>query len=206
MPKLLHFEFEEAARQAAQSCADVIGAMVDGEFHDEDDINPAWARDLSKSLNGHIHGLVWKSRILRHRKGVAGEEKKTGADFILHYKFNSPKLSMSKGLLIQAKKSESGEKLSSSREKELRLQCKKMLEITPASFVSNYCAGGMRFGSALRVFGLTDTTLSEDLEMSPHTFFFQFFQCPIGDSRINSHHYLDLPNVTHIFMDVFKDG
>ncbi|HEY5817368.1 MAG TPA: hypothetical protein VIU14_03065 [Mesorhizobium sp.] len=193
--------FEDAMRAAAHSAALAVWrAMVkyrDGVVIDEDDLTGVvvGSRDAefsAKSVSG-VTGLQWSSSILRHRKGVAAEEKRIGADMIIHVEVNTPIQTYSKAVLVQAKRHEPGDQMSKKERSELLGQCKKMLAVTPAAFVFDYAKGDMRCASASKIAGSTNDDLYAACNWTAYRFFLELFRCPIGDPNITSARAVDLP-------------
>lgn len=182
-----------AAHKAADAVADTMVQYKEGELTDEDDITGALVGQLRAALNGRIDGLQWSAKVLRHRRGVAAEEKKIGADILFHVKVETLEQTFSKGVLIQAKRFEPNQNMTTASQGDLKAQCKKMLEYSPSSFVFNYSTKGVRCGSATRVAGASSRNLNELCGRTPFRFFLDFFQCPIGDSRITGNVIDDLP-------------
>lgn len=138
MPISLEEAFREAAHAANRAVEAAMQKYADDLVTDEDDITGALIGRLDAAFDGRIGGINWSSSILRHRKGVAAQEKKAGADMLFHVSIKTPQLTYSKGVLIQSKRIDAGVAMTVAGHKELVGQCDKMLDITPASFVFNY--------------------------------------------------------------------
>lgn len=183
-------EFEETLLQAARLAEEAVKAAMSeyasGHLTDEDDITPSLAGHLSARLKGRVGNLDWSTSVVRHRRGKAAEEKRIGADLIIHIKFDTHSFKYSKGVLVQAKKSNKNEFISKKEHDRLRDQCKTMMHISPSSFVFNYQHGAMRCGPASRFEGSTSRNLDENCVWTSYRFFRELFRCPIGDPRINS--------------------
>ncbi|MDE2442656.1 MAG: hypothetical protein KGP14_16710 [Betaproteobacteria bacterium] len=110
---------KEAARVAARAASATMREYRVGNVIDEDDITGVLLGQLNHSLKGNIKGFSWNAKILRHRRGVAAEEQKFGADILIHTKVKAAGRNYSKGVLIQAKRKEPGEKLSTKETKAL---------------------------------------------------------------------------------------
>eukprot|EP01037_Dinobryon_pediforme_P038134 gene38134-45976_t len=151
-------EFDQAMSQAAYVAADAswhaMQEMASGRAYDEDDATGELVGELNAALRGSIGSIVWKAKILRHRQGIAGEEKKFGADMLFHLSYQDAERKFSKGTLIQAKKVEPGELMAPAEHTRLIKQCNTMLEHTPSSYVFDYTSGGVRVSSANKVSGL----------------------------------------------------
>lgn len=104
--------FDDAMRKAAMQ------EMAAGNVTDEDDVTGVLIGELNAALRGNIGGFTWGAKILRHRKGVAAEEKAVGADILLHISTRGIGREYDKGVLVQSKKLNRGEVLS---RRELRM-------------------------------------------------------------------------------------
>src|SRR5689334_18952182 len=99
--------FEELTKEAAK-IADKAATrtMRDMSFHyghDEDDVTGIFVGRLhSEFENNPLDGIDIRASILRHRKGVAAEERRIGADILIHVEMETPTQTYSKGVLIQA--------------------------------------------------------------------------------------------------------
>jgi hypothetical protein len=190
--------FEDATRDAARAAHDACSRAMrkyrDRRVWDEDDITGVLVGQLDATLDGQIGGLDWDCSILRHRAGVAAEEKEYGADLLIHVKFETNTEKFSKGVLVQSKKMEPRTNMWGREHAELIDQCNRMLAITPAAFVFDYAQGSMRCGSASRIRGSARVDLYHICGWTPYRFFLEFFRCPIGDPRITSGRVPDLPD------------
>lgn len=189
--------FDESMRLAAKA-ADraVIRAMrkySHGLVTDEDDLTGVLIGNLDAEFDKSIGGVQWSSSILRHRKGVAAEEGLIGADIIIHVALKTPIQTYSKAVLIQAKRHQPGILMGKTEQTDLVDQCKKMLAVTPASFVFNYATNDMRCGSASKISGSTNRDLYEACSWTSYRFFLELFRSPIGDPRLTSALVKDLP-------------
>ena len=192
--------FEEAMRTAAHSAEQAVRRAMakyrDGLVTDEDDLTGVLVGSLDAEFSAKrmsVGGLQWSSSILRHRKGVAAEEKRIGADMIIHVRVNTPIQNYSKAVLVQAKRHEPGDQMSNRERNELMGQCNKMLAVTPAAFVFDYAKGKMRCASATKIAGSTNFDLYAACNLTAYRFFLEFFRCPIGDPKITSAKAADLP-------------
>lgn len=166
---------------------------ADGGVVDEDDLTGVLIGSLDAAFDGNVAGLNWSSTILRHRRGSAAEEKRIGADMLIHVKMDTPTQKYSKGVLIQAKRVDQGGNMTKKDHDDLISQCNKMLEVTPSSFVFDYARNGMRCGSASKISGSTSRELYSLCGWTPYRFFLELFRCPIGDVRIVTPKVEDLP-------------
>lgn len=187
---------EEAFRQAAHAADRAVTAAMqkyaNEEVTDEDDITGVLIGRLDAAFDEKIGGVTWSSSVLRHRKGVAAQEKKAGADMLFHVSIETPQLTYSKGVLIQSKRIDEGAAMTGPGHKELIGQCDKMLNITPASFVFNYTKSGMRCASATKIAGATSRVLNDTCNLTSYRFFLELFRCTTGDRNITSAKFGDL--------------
>lgn len=187
---------EEAFRQAAHAADCAVSAAMEkyahGHVTDEDDITGVLIGRLDEAFDENIGDIKWSSSILRHRKGLAAQEKIVGADMLIHVSIKTPQLAYSKGVLIQSKRVDDGVEMTVGSHKELLSQCDKMLDITPDSFVFNYTKSGMRCASANRIAGASSRILNDSCNLTSYRFFLEFFRCTTGDRRITSAKFDDL--------------
>lgn len=182
-----------AARLAASAVDETMGKHRASHVVDEDDITPYLLATLQIRLTGQIGGLTWAASVVRHRRGSAAEEARTGADMVISVNLVTPTEKYSKGVLVQAKRVGPDGILAATQLSELNIQCKKMLAISPASFVFDYSPHGMRVGSASRIAGTSNRRLYSLCGWTPYRFFLELFRCPIGDPELRSALVADLP-------------
>jgi hypothetical protein len=189
--------FEQATREAAHAADNAIAKAVEplryGRHIDEDDLTGILVGRIDAALDGQIGGLEWNCSILRHRRGTASEEKKYGADLLMHVTMDTPTQVYSKGVLVQAKNIGPHRNMRTSEKTDLNEQCQKMLAVTPAAFVFDYGNGTVRCGPASRIVGAASHDLYKLCNWTAYTFFLEYFRSPIGDPRINSAFVEDLP-------------
>jgi hypothetical protein len=186
---------KEAAKLADKAAWRTMNDMRNRHASDEDDVTGLLVGRLHAEFeNTDIDGVNIRASILRHRSGVAAEERRIGADIVIHVGLDTPTQSYSKGVLIQAKKSEQFDYWSRRQRDDLIDQCKKMLRVTASSFVFNYSVNGIRCGAATRVMGAREPAgLRYLCGWTSYRFFLEFFRCPIGDPKITSANVADLP-------------
>jgi hypothetical protein len=189
--------FEEATREAARAATDAVRETMAeykaGHHRQEEAITGVLLGSIRGALNGHrADGLSWTASTLTNR-GKGAEEKKYGADVLIHVTMTTPTQNYSKGVLVQAKRVEPGISMFPSEHRELVSQCGRMLDVTPAAFVFDYARGSMRCGAASRIAGSTRTDLYDLCGWTPYRFFLELFRCPIGDPRFKSATLVDLP-------------
>ncbi|RWQ22120.1 hypothetical protein [Mesorhizobium sp.] len=190
--------FDEAMRDAAlaaKGATEITTAKyAGGGLPAEPEISTYLIAQLdAKFGGGRIGGLNWSSSIVSNGSGKAADEKRIGADILLHVEPDTPTQKYSKGVLIQAKKTGASEVISPTKLSDLQGQCLRMLNHTAASFVINYTKSEMRIGPATRFSGTTNRKIHEQCTWTAYRFFLELFRCPVGDTRIHSEKVLDLP-------------
>ncbi len=186
MKNRLEQAFHKAAHAADRAVSAAMLKYSNEMVTDEDDITGTLIGRLDTVFDEKIGGITWSSSILRHRKGVAAQEKKAGADMLFHVSIKTPQLTYSKGVLIQSKRIDEGMAMTAHGYKELLEQCDKMLNITPASFVFNYTKSGMRCASATKIVGASSRILNDSCNLTSYRFFLELFRCTTGDRNITS--------------------
>jgi hypothetical protein len=183
----------DAARRAERAVKATVQKYARRRITDEPEITGALIGRLDAEFDGAIGGLVWDCSILRNGRGSAGEERDIGADILLTFKLETPTHRINKGVLIQAKRVEADDALTPVGLSNLHDQCKKMLAVTPASFVFDYTRRGFRCASANKIGGMVERDLYANCDWTSYRFFREFFRCPVGDNRITSGLVKDLP-------------
>src|SRR5262249_40574482 len=107
------FTFNEvtkaAAKKAELAAKTTINAYKRKRAFDEDDLTGALLGSLLTEFREvQLGGITLDASILRHRRGIAAEESRYGADLLIHVTMDTPTQKFSKGVLVQAKKSEPG--------------------------------------------------------------------------------------------------
>ncbi|MCU2395645.1 hypothetical protein [Enterobacter ludwigii] len=192
MKSSLEQAFQDAAHTADRAVSAAMLKYSNGLVTDEDDITGVLIGQLDAAFDDEIGGITWSSSILRHRKGVAAQEKKAGADMLFHVSIKTPQLTYSKGVLIQSKRIDEDIAMTAIGHKELLGQCDKMLDITPASFVFNYTKSGMRCASATKIAGTSSRVLNDSCNLTSYRFFLELFRCTTGNRNITSAKFDDL--------------
>jgi hypothetical protein len=187
--------FDEAMREIAHRAADgshvAMRKLGQGRIKHEDDLSGALGQAIEDRVNGaQTGGVSWDYSILTHRR--SGEEGVYGADLLIHVSLDTPKYKYSKGVLIQSKRVGPGQNLKSDDFDNLKDQCRKMTEYSPAAFVFGYDPQGLRVAAATKIAGSTDRGLYDQCNWTAYRFFLELFRCPVGDSRITSANVADL--------------
>ena len=190
-------EIWEAAHRAEAGVHNAMSAYSDGTFSEEPAITGGLVMALRDAIRGDSEiaagNLVWSAHILRSSRGVAAEESIYGADILFHVIFDAPDLRYSKGLLVQAKRVEPEQEMTTAAHADLVDQCNKMLSRTSAAYIFDYARSGMRCGSAMAIQGSSDRHLYRQCAWTPFRFFWELFRCFVGDSHIVSADPADLP-------------
>lgn len=76
MKSSLEQAFQDAAHTADRAVSAAMLKYSNGLVTDEDDITGVLIGQLDAAFDDEIGGITWSSSILRHRKGVAAQEKK----------------------------------------------------------------------------------------------------------------------------------
>jgi hypothetical protein len=188
---------KRAAGRANAAATEVIGAYAAGMYPREEDVTAAFISLLGHNFdNRRFAKFRWSARILNRGRGVADEEGTVGADMLVHLALETPTVRYSKGVLIQAKRKGNGVALTRPEHDGLVQQCGAMLAVTPCAYVVNYTKEAMRFTSAHVVQASPERVLSNLTVWKSHRFFLELFRCPIGDPKITSAKYDDLPGVS----------
>lgn len=195
--------FDESMREAAlaadKAVARAMSKYASNGVADEPEITGYLVGQLDAMMQGTIGGLHWNTQIVRNGSGSAAEEKRVGADLLIHVTLATPTDRYNKGVLIQAKRSEPGDFLPMKELHRLNAQCVTMLTITPSAFVFDYARGSMRCGPATRFAATKERRLYNQCTWRSYRFFLELFRCPVGDPRITSGTTYDLvPNVIHL--------
>lgn len=175
-----------AVRDVAQHIAAAIDLAVDalreGRVEHEPAMTDRMLGAIEQSLKDYQRkGIRWSAKTLTDR-GRGSQESKYGADFMGVLNIALPEFAVSKGFLAQAKLVRNG---SSGDLGELRQQCKKMLKLSPDSFVFLYGQDGVRVVPAISVVGAKVDPL-QLYSRSAQRFFEEHLECFIGDGQIQS--------------------
>lgn len=140
--------------------------------------------EIPYAVAGRIN---WTARSLKTGPGVAGEEKRHGADLMGVLDIDIPDYRVKKGFLVQAKRAEPGRKFDNRDWDRLHSQCEKMLHRTPDAFVWVYSkSAGIRIFPAASVLALNSRDIFELYSRRVSSFFEYHIECFIGDRRLNS--------------------
>jgi hypothetical protein len=177
----------------------IIESIEHRRIEEEHSITDRFLQEVETKFNEYYEqgDFLFSARTLpSHGRNAA--EHEFGADFCGLLDVQLPKFTQSKGFLCQAKREGNGVSVSrgprglntiiftnSTLLASLRNQVKKMLDITPASFVIIYSTQGF-----LMLPGIDITTLNTSTPiytMPIKHFFKDFIMCFIGDIRLNAY-------------------
>jgi hypothetical protein len=178
----------EAARVVVEGCRTTIEHFADGIIADEESMTDRLFGSVANALNGRtIGGIVWKARTLRTGRGIAAEEKRHGADVLGVLEINLPEFRTRKGFLLQAKRIEPHEPISTREWDRFRKQCDTMLGRTHEAFAVIYSrTEGVRFIPAATINEITRTHIFDAGSRSLFGFFRAHVKCEIGDRKLHS--------------------
>ncbi len=170
----------DSARRVADAIAHSTDALVEGRIEQEPAFTDRMLGAIEQAMREfRIKGVSWTAKTLTDR-GRGSQEKKYGADFIGVLSIALPNFSVKKGFLAQAK-------MTNKRfdANELRVQCERMLQLSPASFVFLYGLRGVSVVPAISVIGSRrepDALYSKTAAQ----FFEEHFESFIGDRAISA--------------------
>ncbi|SEG40496.1 hypothetical protein SAMN04488045_2681 [Thalassococcus halodurans] len=174
-------DVEEAAFRAANACDAAVKKYAKGDVVDEPNITGALLGQLDARLEGMIGEIEWRSRFVRGGPGKAAEESWVGADILLNVRLNAYGRYYDKGVLIQSKRLEENNILSTAEADRLHKQCRDMIHRTFAAYVFVYATNGIRCGGAASFYDYSDQNIHDSCPWSSYQFFTELFRCPIGD-------------------------
>lgn len=159
------------------------------EHHVTDRILGAMEDCLKRGSVDHkvFNGVAWSARTFRTSRGIAAEEKLSGADWMGVLDICLPNYGTKKGFLVQSKKSEPNEQFSKRDWDRLINQCKMMIKRTPVSYVFVYSkTKRIRIFSANSVLGLKSKNIFDLYSISIRKFCEDHIRCSIGDKKLSS--------------------
>ncbi len=191
-------DFRKAAVRAERGLKRAIGSLERRLVKREDDLSGVLKGNLDAELEGRVGRLTWDCAILDHSSGKSAQEKKYGADILIHIRFDGQGLHYDKGVLIQAKKLEVGTLIDVGDLLRLRTQCETMLNFSQEAFVLIYSTTGVRCDTAQHIVDIGSLNLVDQRDLNNHApftsrdFFFDLFRCEHGDHGIKSPYAVDL--------------
>ena len=189
----MFFRFEEAVQavvgQIVSQTDDLCG-RIGHTVHDEDDFTSRLADRIERGVDGAlVGGMNWEVVTRKFPwRGKGSEESKYGADLGLVLRMSGRGFDVTKGYLIQAKMIPSlafelPKRPLFSTEDRVFDQCRKMLAVTPESYVWFYSPTGL---SILRAGSMVDTDpdqISQMRRQNLHGFMTRAFMSWNGDYR-----------------------
>jgi len=191
-------QFGQIVADAEQIIADSI---ADNRIPSEPSITDRFLQELESSINrtNQVRGIQFSGITLSYL-GPNADESIVGADFLAVLNIQIPGMSVSKGFLCQAKRSGRGFYINMKTRKNmgvgfsnrteflhLRQQVRKMLVISPDSFVCIYSNKRFAFTPALSIDGLRYGHGSDEVyAKSTRLFFSEFMMCFIGDRQLGA--------------------
>ena len=142
--------------------------------------------NLQNQIDGKtIKGIRWKAKTLTDR-GTRSQESLYGADFLGILSLDLHDLRVTKGFLAQAKLFRSRKPIANSEFERLRDQCRKMLSVTPDSFVFLYTNRRIKIIPACSVIGISPSALRNLSDRTIGKFFAEYVECFIGDPKLDA--------------------
>lgn len=173
---------QAASVAIGNAVTDVVQQLNEGLVEQEPAMTDRLIQSIQTAVNGLSDGrLKWRAKTLTDR-GAGSQESVYGADFVAVLDVALPTLRVNKGFLAQAKLIKSGRSIDLS---DLKRQCEKMLNCSPASFVFVYSNAGVKVVPAISVLS-SKVPLQDLYSRSAQSFFEEHFQCFIGDRSISS--------------------
>lgn len=174
----------ESARRIAEAVDATVVALREGRVKQEPAFTDRMLGKIEHVMDHfEIKDVRWTAKTLTDR-GPNAEERKFGADFMGVLTIDLPNFRISKGFLAQAKILKYNGWLPRDERKRLHEQCRKMLKITPDSFVFIYSLNSVLIVPANSVLNSV-VNLDELYSRSVSRFFEEHFESFIGDPRIS---------------------
>jgi len=143
------------------------------------------ANAANRVVDFEIGGVHWTAKTLTSQ-GNRAQEKTFGADFLGVLHLDLPEYVVRKGFLAQAKLADGWSRTSQAEWDRMIGQCKKMLSLTPASFVFVYSTTGITVIPAIAIISATDRCpLSSFYSSRLSRFYENHFKSFIGDMRLS---------------------
>ncbi|MBN2563682.1 MAG: hypothetical protein JXQ75_22420 [Phycisphaerae bacterium] len=175
---------EMVTAASKQTLADLCHGWVEQEAAFTDRL----IANIQNQLDGKmIEGIHWRAKTLTDR-GQHAQETAFGADFLGILSLDLRGFRVTKGFFAQAKLARRRSAKSLSESQRLKDQCKKMLGVTPDSFVFVYSRRGIKILPASSVVGTLETDLRGLASRSIGRFFAEYVECFIGDPKLNAPH------------------
>lgn len=204
------FRYTNTVRDVARQIDEAVSLTIQDGQNSLTEQEPAFTERLITRIQDRIDGKIirgiqWKAKTLTDR-GSGAQEKRFGADFLGVLNIDLKDFRVAKGFLAQAKKIRRADPPMPTREyDDMRVQCDKMLKVTPDSFVFLYDNAGVEIVPASSVAAAMRCNPHELYSKTITGFFINYLECFIGDPRIQVPHIEQLElllkkfEVSHVF-------
>jgi hypothetical protein len=177
----------ESARRVAQAADGTVETLRDGRIEQEPAYTDRMLGRIEQAMDEfRVKGVTWSAKTLTDRAPNA-QEREFGADFVGVLDISLPRYAVKKGFLAQAKMIEPEEPVRGQDWERMRVQCDRMLRLSPVSYLFVYSLSGTVVVPAAAI-------VSSSEPVNPHEFysrrlsrfFEEHFECFIGDLRIHA--------------------
>lgn len=176
----------ESAHRVSEAANRTIGGLLDNRTEHEPSFTDRMLGRMEEAMTDYeLKGVKWTAKTLTSST-VRSQETEYGPDFVgvLDVDINGYKVK--KGYLVQSKMIEPDETVNTAEFTRMHSQCKKMLQITPASFVFLYSISGIFVAPAISVLAAGHVNPHTLYVKDIGTFFEMHFECFIGDQGLHS--------------------
>jgi len=185
MIKNLHV-IRASAKRIEKAAHRVLRSYQEGLIEHEPTFTDRMLGAIEEAMSDFsVKGVRWHSKTLTFQ-GPNAQETRYGADFIGVLDINISGYSVVKGFLAQAKRIEPDQPMSSRDWEDMKVQCDKMLTLSPDSFVFLYSKESISVVPAVSVVSAAIWNPHELSSRSITRFYEEHFQCFIGDRRISA--------------------
>lgn len=183
-----HAIIREAAQRISQSIEASVQALKEERVEQEPTFTDRMLGRIEQSMEGfQSKGITWSAKTLTSL-GPGSQESIYGADFLGVLSIDIPGYKVSKGFLAQAKLIEKSDNISPKEYERMQDQCKKMLSLSPSSFVFLYSKTAVSIVPAI--------SIVSSIKINPHLlysrtssrFYMDHFSSFVGDKKINIPH------------------
>lgn len=176
-----------SARRIAAAANRTVDDFVARRVEHEPEFTSEMLGRMKESMNGYrVGGVRWTAKVLTSH-GAKAQERRFGADFMGVLDLDLPEYKVCKGFLAQAKRIEPGGRMGNEDWGRMVGQCKKMLTITPESFVFVYSHKGVIVIPAIAIISAQQrTSLTDFYSRSMQRFYEDHFECFVGDIKMHS--------------------
>ena len=172
----------EVARRIGNAIDRSHAGLLEGRVEHEPAMTDRMLGRIEESIDGlEIKGIRWSAKTLTDR-GASSQESTDGADFMCVLEVDLPDYQIKKGFLAQAKRIRQN---GLNDNNELVNQCRRMLNLSPASFVFTYSDRGVDVFSAASVVA-GQGMIGHHNKRTATQFFKAHLQCFLGDKRISA--------------------